>query len=193
MDSQGLRTLGVYSIPYECGHLQTGCLSNMRLKEHHEYVYPEHSNRSAKAQHHTHLQNTSILSTKPMDDTRMSREVTNTEFHFNSTDMEDGICFRKSWKPLVSSMNDCKKPPSLNPLVGFSNGSQRSMNTTLRGYHSFPLQILVNPEPFFPSQPLSTVLALLMTDDMLTTHGPKFSPTFLSSLHMHTWIAGVKV
>lgn len=137
MDSQGLRTLGVYSIPSECGHVQTGqtgCLSNMRLKEHHEYVWPEHSNRSAKAQHHIHRQNTSILSTKPMDGTRMSREVTNTELHFNNMNMEDGICFRKSWKTLVSLMNDCKKPPSPNPLVGFSNGSQRSMNTTLTGY-----------------------------------------------------------
>lgn len=102
-----------------------------------------------------------------LDLSQTRREVTNNELYFNNMNREDGICFRKSWKPLISSMNDCKKPPSPNPLLGFSNGSQRSMNTT--------------------------VLALLMTDDMPTTHRHKFSPTFLSSLHMHTWAAGVKV
>jgi hypothetical protein len=70
----------------------------MRLKKHHEYVWPEHSNKSAKAEHsinsrhHIHLQNTSILSTKPLGST--SREVTNIELHFNNMNREDGRYYR---------------------------------------------------------------------------------------------------
>jgi hypothetical protein len=37
--------------------------------------------------------------------------VTGSELHFNSMNLKDGICLSKSWKPLISSLKECKKPP----------------------------------------------------------------------------------
>jgi hypothetical protein len=53
-DELGLRTLGVYRIPCECGKVyigQTGRSMDTRLKEHQRHTHPEHPDKSAIAEH----------------------------------------------------------------------------------------------------------------------------------------------
>jgi hypothetical protein len=39
------------------------------------------------------------------------REVVETELHPNNMTKEDGFCVGKSWKPLIYSLEDCRKSP----------------------------------------------------------------------------------
>jgi hypothetical protein len=60
-DDLGLRTPGVYSIPYECGRVyigQTGRFIATRIKEHSRHIRLGHPEKSAVAEHrftHDHL------------------------------------------------------------------------------------------------------------------------------------------
>jgi hypothetical protein len=72
-DDLGLWTLGVYSIPCECGQVytgQTGHFIDTRLKEHHCHIWLEHPYKPAMAEHSISLghniqhQKTSILHSK---------------------------------------------------------------------------------------------------------------------------------
>jgi hypothetical protein len=58
MDNLGLRTLGVYSIPHECGQIyngQRGCSISTRLKEYHWHIWLEHPDKLEMAKHSINL------------------------------------------------------------------------------------------------------------------------------------------
>jgi hypothetical protein len=127
-DDLGLRTPGVYSIPCECGQVyigQTGHSVDTRLKEHPRHIRLEHLDKSAVAEHsinlghHVQLQNTTILSTKPRYMDRIIREAIEVELHPNNMNREDGFCLSKSWKPLIYSLRDRKKPRQMDGGSGF--------------------------------------------------------------------------
>jgi hypothetical protein len=59
------------------------------------------------------------------------REVTEIELHPKIMNMEDGFCLSKSWKPLICSTNDRRKPLSHDKRSGFSARPCRSMDAAL--------------------------------------------------------------
>jgi hypothetical protein len=128
-DDLGLRTPAVYSIPCECSQVyigQTGHSVDTRLKKHQRHIHPEHPNKSAMAEHsinlghHIQLQNTTTISTKPRYMDRIIREAIEIELHPNSMNREDGFYLSKSWKPLICSLKDCRKPHQHDGGSGFS-------------------------------------------------------------------------
>jgi hypothetical protein len=60
----------------------------------------------------------------------------------DSMNSEDGFCLSKTWKPLLSSLKDHRKPPlrHIGPCT-----------LPLSGHHLFPLRFPINPKPFLPS------------------------------------------
>jgi hypothetical protein len=139
-DDLGLRTPGVYSTPCECGQVyigQTGRSVDTRLKELQRHIRLEHPDKSAVAEHsinlgHTiQLQNTTILSTKPRYMDRIIREGTEIELHPNNMNREEGFCLTKSWKPLICSMKDHRKPHQHENGSGFSTRPPKSLHTSL--------------------------------------------------------------
>jgi hypothetical protein len=104
-DDLGLKTPGIYSIPYECCYVytgQTGHSSETRVKEYHQHIRLEHLDKSAMAEHIIStgscikLQTTRILS-RHVD--RMIREATEIELHPNNMNRENGLCLSWSSKP----------------------------------------------------------------------------------------------
>jgi hypothetical protein len=58
LDNLELRTLGVYSIPCECGQIyngKRGCLINTRLKEYHWHIWLEQPHKSEMVKHSINL------------------------------------------------------------------------------------------------------------------------------------------
>jgi hypothetical protein len=139
-DDLGLRTPGVYSIPCECSQVyigQTSHLVDTRLKEHQRHIRLEHPDRSAVAEHSINLrhriqlQNTTILSTTLRYMDRIIREAIQIELHPNSMNREDGFYLSTSWKPLICSLKDCRKPHQHDGGSGFSTRPRRSSHTCL--------------------------------------------------------------
>jgi hypothetical protein len=132
----GLKTPGVYSIPCECGQVyigQTGRSVDTRLKEHQRHIRLEHLDKSAVAEHSINsghrieLQNTIILSTKPRYMDPIIREAI--ELHPNNMNREEGFCLSKSWKPLIYSLKDRRKPRQRDGGPGLSTRPRRSSLT----------------------------------------------------------------
>jgi hypothetical protein len=64
---------------------------------------------------------------------RIIREVTEIELHPNNMmNREDGFCLAKSWKPLICSLRDRRKPPSRDSRSGFSVGPRKSVHSNIR-------------------------------------------------------------
>jgi hypothetical protein len=139
-DDLGLRTPGVYSIRCKCGQVyivQTGRSVDTKLNEHQRHIRLEHPDKSAVAEHsinlghHIQLQNTTILSTKPRYKDRIIREAIEIELHPNNMIREDGFCLSKSWKPLICSLKDRRKPHQDDGGSGFSTRPLKSFHTRL--------------------------------------------------------------
>jgi hypothetical protein len=89
-DHLGLRTPGVYRIPYECGRVyigQTGRSVDIRLKEHPRHIRLEHPDKSAVAEHiivqghHIKIHNDSILATQIRHMDHIVRDTIEIELH----------------------------------------------------------------------------------------------------------------
>jgi hypothetical protein len=177
----GLKTLGIYSIPCECGQVyigQTSGLIDTRLKEHHQHICREHPDKSAMAEksinlrHRIHLHHTTILSTKPRYMEHINRETTEIELHPNNINREDGFCLSKSWKPLICSLKDRRKPPSQDCRSGFSAGPHRSMRTALIRAQTLPSPAL-SLHCDVPAS-LRYLHCMTMTHTRLLSHTPQF-------------------
>jgi hypothetical protein len=104
-DNLGLRTLGAYRIPCECGKVyigQIGRYMHTRLKENQRHIRLEHPDKSVEAEHSVDLgdrilfHSTPILAiqTRYMD--RIVREAIEIELHPNITNQEVGFRLSKS-------------------------------------------------------------------------------------------------
>jgi hypothetical protein len=139
-DDLALRTPRVYIIPCECSQVcigQTGRSVDTRLKEHRRHIRLEHPDKSAVAEHSINLghciqlQNTTILSTKPRYKDRIIREAIEIELHPNNMNREDGFCLSKSWKPLICSLKDHRKPHQHDGGSGVPTRPRKSPHTHL--------------------------------------------------------------
>jgi hypothetical protein len=74
---------------------------------------------------------TTILSTKPRYMDHIITELIEIELHPNNMNREDGFCLSKLWKPLICSLKERRKPPSLVGGSGVSMGPRRSVHTAL--------------------------------------------------------------
>jgi hypothetical protein len=111
-DNLGVRTPGVSRIPCECGRVyigQTGRSVDIRLKEHQRHIRLEHPDKSAVAEHsidqghRIQFHNYSILATKTRYMDRIVRAAIEIDLHPYNINREGGLCFSKSWEPLIGS------------------------------------------------------------------------------------------
>ena len=118
-DDLGLRTLGIYSIPCECGQVyigQTGCSMETTIKEHHLHIRLGHPVKSAVAElrlKHNHVikfQDTRILPAVIGYMERLIREVVELELNLNNMNREDGLTLNRSWKPLLRLLRESRRP-----------------------------------------------------------------------------------
>jgi hypothetical protein len=112
-DHLGLRTLGVYRIPCECGRVyigQTGRSVDIRLKLHQRHIRLKHPDKSAVAEHsidqghRIQFHNASILATKTRYMDRTVMEAIEIELHPYNINREGGFFLSKSWKPIIGSL-----------------------------------------------------------------------------------------
>jgi hypothetical protein len=109
-------------------------------------TYPSTTNleKSAMVEHGMNLgrciqlHHTAILSTKPRHMDHIIREATEIELHHNNMNREDGFHLNKSWKPLICSLKDGRKPPSHYRRSGFSVGPHRFVYTALIKAQNIP-------------------------------------------------------
>ncbi|PNF24785.1 hypothetical protein B7P43_G16339 [Cryptotermes secundus] len=68
-------------------------------------IHLEHPDKSAVAEHHIQLQNTSIFATKTRYMDPIIRETIEIELHPKNMNREGGFCLNKLWKPFICSLN----------------------------------------------------------------------------------------
>jgi hypothetical protein len=112
-DDLGMKTLGIYGIPCECGKFyigQVGHSSEIRIKEHNQHIRLHHPEQSAVAEHrinlghHIQFYDTSILAKKQRHMECIIRKTTEIELHPNNMNKEEGFSLNKSWKPLIQTL-----------------------------------------------------------------------------------------
>jgi hypothetical protein len=112
-DHLGLRTLGVYGIPSECGRVyvgQTGRSLRVSLKEHHQHIKLEIPDMSVIAEysidhgHRIQFHNSSILIRKTSYMKYIVKVAIKIELHPYNINREGVACLSKSRKPLMGSL-----------------------------------------------------------------------------------------
>jgi hypothetical protein len=121
-DHVGLRTPGIYRIPYKCGRVyigEKGRSVDIRLKEHQRHIRLEHLDKLAIAKHNIdqghsiQFHNSSILTTKTKYMDRIVREAIENELCPYNINRVGGFCLSKSWKRLIGSLKLSEHDPSI--------------------------------------------------------------------------------
>jgi hypothetical protein len=108
-DNLGLRTQGIYGIPFECSRVYGHSLDT-RLKEHQWHIQLEHPDKLVIAEHSINqgyciqFHNSSVLAMKTIHMDHIVREAIEIELHPYDINREGGFCLSKSWKPLIGSL-----------------------------------------------------------------------------------------
>jgi hypothetical protein len=90
------------------------------------------------------------------------------ELHPNNMNRVDGFCRGKSWKLLICSLKDRRKPPSHDSSSGISAGPHRPVNTVLIRAQTKPSPSTHQPPPW----------CLTLTCQFCPTHPYTFSCLF---------------
>jgi hypothetical protein len=163
----GLKTLGAYRTPCECGQVYVGQTSQhiaTKVKENYRHIRLGHPDKSARAERRfnhnqrIHRQNNKILSANRGIWTSLSGRPL-------STNRKDGLILSGSWKPLICSLTKRKPastewlicplsfsrqkyvsfPSSSNPLFSYALALRYSRVTSYLGSSIYDLSLLTPP------------------------------------------------